>query len=201
MNSLLFELSSPLGLFNLRYPLLIWHTTMNRTCTDLNTSYGIGAHIKSEGPHSIRTAEPNSGGCGCPPHLWLLQLLQLRDRRSPSSAAVPCAVPSLLLRRSLLLRLAGDAPPTDLALPRWCRAVGVVVAWVADSLLDAAVISSAECVSQVAQRCLSWRHEQELLQLLALLDGEPPPLALLQGEPTPPPPLALLKWEPTQIHE
>ena len=55
-------------------------------------------------------------------------------------------------------------------------------------------------------------HEQELLQLLALLEGEPPPLALLQGEPTLIQPLALLEWEPkqplallerepTQIHE
>ena len=53
-------------------------------------------------------------------------------------------------------------------------------------------------------------HEQELLQLLALLEGEPTliqewelwqPLALLQWEPTLIQPLALLEWEPTQIHE
>ena len=76
-----------------------------------------------------------------------------------------------------------------------------MVAWVADSLLDAAVISSAGCVSQVAQLCLSScrkllhklarcpPEEEGLLQPLALLEG-----GLLQ-------PLALLEWEPPQIHE
>ena len=43
-------------------------------------------------------------------------------------------------------------------------------------------------------------HEQELLQLLALLELWEP-LALLQWEPTLIQPLALLEPEPTQIHE
>ena len=72
--------------------------------------------------------------------------------------------PLALLERGMLqpLELLEWEPPQiheqellQLLVPRWCRAVGVMVAWVADSLRDAAVISSAECVSQVAQRCVS----------------------------------------------
>ena len=62
-----------------------------------------------------------------------------------------------------------------------------MVAWVADSLLDAAVVYSTASFSEVSQ--VGFSVQEGLLQPLALLEG-----GLLQ-------PLALLEWEPPQIHE
>ena len=88
----------------------------------------------------------------------------------------------------------------QLLVPRWCRAVGVVVAWVADSLLDAAVISSAECVDSsilgaVAVPLPCGYCSSFCFAILAL---RPLPMfpAYELGQP-----MALLEREPTQIHE
>ena len=81
----------------------------------------------------------------------------------------------------------------------------MVVAWVADSLLDAAVVYSTASFSEVSQVGFSTspRGGCKLLQKLArcpsVQEGLLQPLALLEGGLLQP--LALLEWEPPQIHE
>ena len=105
----------------------------------------------------------------------------------------------------------GNAP-TDVALPRWCRAPSSLGPALSPAearvfrLLVAWLVAVLEGRLLQPLALLEWEptliQEWELSQLLALLDGRLlQPLALLQWEPTLIQPLPLLEWEPTLIQE